>query len=518
MKYTFAEFEFNEQLLELKRNGDVVEAQPKMFELLAYLLAHRDRLIPKDKLIDEVWSGRIISDATISSRVSALRHALDDSGTTQRFIKTIYGKGFRFIGDVQEHSGVTVYDRQGNPNQKQGQKRQSRRSIAVLPFRTIGPARAHAMLSQALPSEIIMAMARLRWMFVIARGSSFRFDSLNVRLDRLREQLGVDYCLMGSIETLDEALTVGVELVDARNGEIIWTDRYTTTIGGIHEIRQEIVSQVVSGVEVELPAYEAARARLKDSASLDAWESYHIGLSKIFSLGRRDLDSALGDFERAISLDPNFARAHAGLAHVHWWRSLQLPSQSRSITLERMFGEIDTALSLDANDPFVSTVAGRGFWVTSDEPTARSHFERAIGLSPSYCQAFSGLAGMQALSGAAEQALENNAVALSLSPLDPTHHNMCGTQISAYLTLGKIPQAAEWANKASARDHDSLPVMCAAITALHLDGQTDVARRVATRISSQFPGIAANDLAARLPNLNGPLVAMLAGVLANYDL
>ena len=160
--------------------------------MLAFLLEHRERLVSKDEIFENVWGGRVVTDSALASRVKSLRKLLDDDGRTQRYIRTVHGKGFRFVADVRvQQDDVTVSagknDGQGDDklvaSDSQTSEPGRRPSIAVLPFRQIGETGPYVTIADGLPHELITELARLRWLFVIARGSSFRLrgDDLDLR-------------------------------------------------------------------------------------------------------------------------------------------------------------------------------------------------------------------------------------------------------------------------------------------------------------------------------------------------
>src|SRR4051794_33483408 len=179
-------------------------------------------MVSKDEIIEKIWNGRIVSDAAIASRIKSARQALGDDGSTQRVIRTVHGQGLRFIAQVRtvasEGDVLWVSSRESEaPSALAGN---ARPSIAVLPFQLLGSAGPHVAIADALPHDLIASLACLRWLFVIARGSSFRFRDVDFDLAEVGTILNVSYCLSGIVEMLGTAVAVTVELADTRTGGI----------------------------------------------------------------------------------------------------------------------------------------------------------------------------------------------------------------------------------------------------------------------------------------------------------
>src|SRR5687768_8683954 len=173
MIYAFDQFELDLATVELRAGGQAVDLEPQVFALLALLVENRDRLVSKDEIIEKVWDGRIVSEAAVASRVKSARQALGDDGKSQRFIKTLHGQGYRFVAEaraVRSGGSVLVAEPPELSDMVERLQRVSRPSLAVLPFRFVGGDERYATLATALPDELIAELARLRWLFVTARG------------------------------------------------------------------------------------------------------------------------------------------------------------------------------------------------------------------------------------------------------------------------------------------------------------------------------------------------------------
>ena len=309
-----------------------------------------------------------------SSRVKSVRQALGDDGKAQRFIKTIHGQrlplrrrrerrcacGNRVSGQAQGRSSSVSLD---DPAADQI----ARPSIAVLPFRLIGEAGRYAAIADALPHELIAELARLRWLFVTARGSSFRLRAPLPDMGEIGRLLGVRYCLSGTVEIAGASLTVTVELVDTRDGGVVWAEQFAGAVDDVHRIRADIRARILTELEIRIPLHEAA-LRASDG---DREPRFLVGLSPRpaahVPLQPRDNAAALALFERAVALDPGFARAHAGLSFVALPDGLPA-AHGGSAPARRLWpGAIaERGLELDPIDPFVNFTMGRSFWLVGD--------------------------------------------------------------------------------------------------------------------------------------------------------
>jgi TolB-like protein len=447
MLYRFGPFELDTGKVELRAGGAVRPVEPQVFALLALLVENRERLVSRDELIEKVWDGRVVSDSAVASRVKSARQALGDDGRAQQFIRTVHGQGFRFIAEVRTSSSALLADSAAQPVAAESST--ARPSIAVLPFRLVGKAGRYAAVADALPHELIAELSRLRWMFVTARGSSFRLRDSQEDMEAIGRLLGVRYCLSGSVEIAAANLAVNVELVDTRSGGVVWGDRYGGALDGVHAVRDEIRSRILAALEVQIPLHEATLARLTVTENLDAWAAYHVGLQHVYRFNRRDNVAAAAMFAQAIARDPGFARAHAGLSFVHFQNAFlrNTDDLAGEVGLARRHAE--QGIGLDPLDPFVNFTMGRTYWLEGDLEASLPWLERSITLCPNYAQGIYARAWTEALSGRGADGRRDVDLAMRLSPLDPLYYAMLGTRALSHLDLAEDTEAARWAERAA---------------------------------------------------------------------
>lgn len=372
---------------ELRREGAIVPVEPKAFDIIALLIRERARVVSKQELVDTIWNGRFITDSSLSTAIKTARRAVGDDGQTQHMIKTIHGQGFRFVADVQEvEPAPTQPVREPRLEESKPRHGAGRPSIAVLRFLNLGEEAKTSLLANALPAELISALSRLKWLHVIARGSSFRFEPDSFIPHEVMEQLDVGYILCGDISPRGDCLAVSLELQSAAHGTLVWSDQFIFPAEEISRVRSEMVAATVSKLEASIPEFEAAATRRLSASQFDAWSHFHLGLTQAFRFSPDGNQIAAEHFEAATKLDPEFARAHAGNSFVHWQNAFMRIEASREEHLAVAVKEAKRALEIDARDPFSNFCMGRAIWLSGDVEDSLSWLDRGLFLNPNFAQ------------------------------------------------------------------------------------------------------------------------------------
>ncbi len=519
MIYRFAGFELDRGRMELRRDGAAVSVEPQVFALLLLLVENRDRLVSRDELIEKVWDGRVVSDSAVDSRVKSARRAVGDDGRAQRCIRTLHGRGFRFVAEVEEGGAPAIVVTPAVvPPSVAAEPVTARPSIAVLPFRILGAADAYAAIADALPDELITELARLRWLFVIARGSSFRFRAPDPDLAAVGRTLGVRYCVTGTVEIAGGRLAVGVQLVDARDGGVVWADRLVSAVADVHATRAAIVAQIVAALELRIPLHEAQHAALAAPASLDAWSAYHLGLQRMFRFHRGDNAAAGELFARAIAAEPGFARAHAGLSFVHFQNAFLRYTGDTAAAVASARRSAERSVELDPLDPFANLTMGRSLWLEGELDASAGWLERATTISPSYAQAIYARAWTHALSGRGADGKLDADAAMALSPLDPLHYAMMATRALGHVVCGETADAATWAERAARAPGAHVLIAVIALAAHELNGDPARAAAWAANVRERAGAITQADFFRSFPFADAAARARLTAALAVYGI
>ena len=497
MAWIFGDFRLDPERFELFCGAELVRLEPQVLALLCLLVRHHDRMVTKDEIVEKIWNGQSVSDASISSRIRSARQAVGDDGHHQTTIRTVHGRGFRFVAEVVETAPAQAAKATAPP--ETNSPLTGRPSIAILPFRPLAMTPELAILADAIPSEIIQALSRLRWLAVIARGSSFRFRKPDPDLELIATALGARYVLSGIIEANVSRLAVTLELSDASTNEVIWGDRINAPLDAIDDLRSRVVAHLVTALDVYIPLNEARSSQMAALETLDAWANYHLGLQHLYRFTTNDNQRAKGLFERAVMLDPHFARAHAGLSFTSFLEAfLHLGPHLKEATRAARH-HAERGLELDSLDPFANFTMGRSHWLTNDLDAAAEWLARATTLNPNYAQGFYSSAMTSMLTGnlaATEVGLDT---ALQLSPLDPLLYGMHGVRSQMFIQSGDYAAAARWGDRAAATPGAHYLIAMIAMVANGLAGRHDTAARWRQTVRQRKPDASAAHYFASFP-------------------
>lgn len=418
MLYRFDGYVLDTVRRELLRETILIPLQPQVFDLLVFLVENRDRVVTKEDLIASVWHGRIVSESTLTSRINAARNAIGDSGQKQCLIRTVRRKGFRFVGDIAKG--------EDQPQARHGQSARlatvpgqgERPSIAVLPFDDLSDDPGQDHFPDGISEDIITALSRLRWFFVVARNSSFIYKGRAVHLDKIAEELGVDYVVEGSVRKVGNRVRITAQLNDVSTGSHIWADHFDREIDDVFQIQDEITESVIAAIEPQLYRIESVRAREKPTESLDAWELVMRALSHYWRVTRHDNEQAQNLLEQAIRIDPEYGQALGVLANSHMfgahmgWEDLEAATPVAEPSAMR-------AIGYDNEDAWAHTALGHVYLLTRRFDESLAEYRQALYRNPNFAlaQAYYGLC--LSYSGQWREAEYEVQRAIRLSPHDP---------------------------------------------------------------------------------------------------
>ncbi|WP_247502303.1 winged helix-turn-helix domain-containing protein, partial [Bradyrhizobium sp. 1] len=235
MTFQFEDFLLDPERRELRRADSLIALEPQVFDLLIYLVRNRERVVTRDNLLDAIWNGRVVSESTLTSRINAARRAVGDNGEEQRLIRTIARKGVRFVGEVTELSSAATQAAPARPSNAApaGLPLPDRPAIAVLPFTNMSGEAEQDYFSDGISEDIITALSKLRWFFVIARNSSFIYKGRAVHLRQVAEELGVRYVVEGSVRKDGDRVRINAQLNDVATGSHLWAERYDRELADV---------------------------------------------------------------------------------------------------------------------------------------------------------------------------------------------------------------------------------------------------------------------------------------------
>jgi TolB-like protein len=423
----FNDFEIDVARYELRRGDELVPIEPQVFDLLVHLVRNRNRIVSKSEVIDVVWKGRIVSEAALSSRISAARRAIGDNGADQVLIRTHHKRGFRFIGNVDCNSPLPDSLAVGPARQLTAVGKAAaapalglsdRPSIAVLPFQSMSGDLAQKHFADGLTEDIITGLSRQQW-FSVVRNSSFVFKGEAIDVRKVASELGVRYVLEGSVRKAADRVRVTAQLIDANKRIHVWADRHDSVLADIFDRQDQITSRVIDSVRSQIVLAEAARVRRKPPQDIDAWDLVMQALPHMWRVNTDEQRLAQALLREAVALDAEYAHAHALLG----WTYVNLFNlDSHTPISELTDNALDTAgkaLTLDDQDHWGHLVLGLGYARRRRPEEAVKHLSNAVYLNPNFALGHAGLGYAFACCGQPKRGLQSLEQAQRLSPLDP---------------------------------------------------------------------------------------------------
>jgi adenylate cyclase len=305
-------------------------------------------------------------------------------------------------------------------NTRNKRKPSSMASIAVLPFTNMSGDPEQEYFSDGITEDIITELSRFGNLAVIARHSSFAYKGKVVTTAAIAQELGVEYVLEGSVRRVGQRVRVTAQLIHAASGNHVWAERYDREVTDIFAVQDEVTHSIVGTMAVELDEESLKRARHKSPADLRAYEHWLRGKNTIYLVGLTTLE-ARQHFERAIAVNPSYARAHSGLAQTYLWEAMEypLPGESQTAAYERAFERSQMAVTLDDTEYEAHLILAWSYLHRRDCVLAKKHLDRAIKLNPNAADMLASAAYLLQVLGEAEEAVKCAQTALRLNPHSP---------------------------------------------------------------------------------------------------
>jgi TolB-like protein len=486
--FSFENFVLDCDQRELRRGAALVPVEPKVFDFLTYVIQNRDRVVSKDELIATVWQGRIVSDSALATCISAARSAVADHGGQQRLIKTLPRKGLRFIGSVQQDDHKLVRMPMAEPLPAVPNPPLAlpdKPSIAVLPFQNISSDPEQEYFADGFVEDVISGLSRIKWLFVVARNSSFAYKGKPVDVRQVGRELGVRYVLEGSVRKAGSRVRVSGQLIEAQTGNHLWAERYERIHADIFVLQDELTMSVVGAIEPSLRRAEIERVKRKRPDSLDAYDLVLRALPFSYRHTEEDAAKAVPLLEKAIELEPGYAAAHAPLAWCYLGRFRSCRhEEDRAAALHHA----SAAIAGGADDATALAIAGFIVALIERDPaTAFTIFDRALEISNSNIFALSCSALIMSLLGRTAPAIERAQRALRLSPFDSFNYLAYNALAVSYF-LTQQHQSSRDAARLAVQLHPRFSVchlyLAAALVRL---GEEEEANRVAQRVLALDP-------------------------------
>jgi TolB-like protein/cytochrome c-type biogenesis protein CcmH/NrfG len=502
MTLSFGDYEINLDRRELRRAKHPVHVQPQVFDLLVYLVQNRDRVVSKDDLITSVWGGRIVSDSTLTSRINAARKAVGDSGELQKMIRTIPRKGLRFVGAMNEQPG-NIQPVEAPPHLVREQPRTAlplsdRPAIALLPFNNMSGDPEQEYFSDGISEDIITALSKLRWFFVISRNSSFTYKGKSVHVKQIGAELGVRYVVEGSVRKSGDRVRITAQLNDVSTGSHVWAEHYDRKLTDVFAVQDEITEAIVAAIEPQIYVAENFRSRRKPPNSLDAWDLVMRALSHYWRITREDNVLAQTLLEKATAIDPNYGQALGVLATCHMF-AVHMGWADITKTAPIAERAALAAIMADSEDPWAHNALGSVYFSTRRLDNSLAEFELALQLNPNFSLALGYYGLALCYCGRWQEANEAAQRALRLSPRDPFSAIYYGVAAYAQFVGKNYSEAISLSREAIRLRGDFSGAYRVLTVAAGMAGQTEVATAALQELRRAQPNISLAWIADALP-------------------
>src|SRR6185312_8733202 len=491
--FAFGEYRLDLKRRELHRAGALVALEPKVFDLLVFLVQQRDRVVSRDDLIEAVWQGRVVSDSAVTTRLNAARRAVGDDGTAQLLIRTFTRKGVRFMADVVELPELPprALDEPagaGGPPHSRASGRANQPAIAVLPFQNLSGDPAQDYFVDGMVDEIITALSRIRWLFVLARNSSFTYKGQAIDVKQVGRDLAVDYVLEGSVRKAGSRLRITGQLIDASTGAHLWADRFEGQLEDVFDLQDKVASSFAGIIEPELQVAETARAAQRPTSDLTAYDLY-LRAYEIFLSSTRQIPEALRLLEQAIERDPRYrpALALAGMCCF----ALLRDSRSDNPAIDRAKGVEFARRALEGSSDYPGVLANAAVTLAyfgEDIGAMMALVDRALAINPNFARGWHIAGLLRVWAGEPDDAIRYLESALRLSPRARigTSANLIGL---AHLFAGRFAEAVPQLLLAIQADPSfPSPYRVLAACYAHLGRPSD-AREVIARLRAITPAL-----------------------------
>ena len=520
MIYGFETYTLDADRYELRRGDDVVAVEPQVLDVLLHLVRNRSRVVSRDDLIAGVWDGRIVSDSTLSSRISAVRCAIGDDGGQQRLVRTLPRKGYRFIAAVDESNEPANTRAQVSIDPYGGIRSASREkaSILVMPFANLSADSDQDRFIDGLVDDIATALSRFRHLVIIGRSATCGYKRQALDLRQLTAELGARYVIDGTLRKEGSRVRITAQLVD-RSMSCLWAGRFEGSSRSSFDLQDRVTAGVVGALVPKVEQAEIERIKAEPGCERDAYACTLRGLNNLHRWTKSGIGEALQLFQKAIEIEPEFASAYAMAAYCYvqrqsyGWvtdRPREISECSALAARAAEFGK-DDALALARAAHAISAVGG-------DVEGGAGLIGRAIGLNPHLAAAWYVSGWIKLWVGKPELAIQHLEHAIALSPSDRLVFKIHAARAYAYFFSGRYDAAAAAAGEALSERPNYLTALRIASASRALGGRLIEGRQLMTRMRQLDPGLRVSGLGDILPFRRERDAAKWAGALRQAGL
>jgi TolB-like protein len=422
-RFLFGQFMFDPGRGTLSRDGDVVPIGHRALSVLHALLKAQGQVVTKAELMAFAWPDAVVEESNLSVQIAALRKLLSQASGEDDWIATVARVGYRFAGTVVPCEGAA-----DEPGRDGVTHPAAKPSLAVLPFDNLSGDADQEYFADGVTEDIIAALSRFRWFFVMARNASFTFKRKAVGAREVAQVLGVRYVLAGSVRKSANRMRISAQLIDAQRATQLWADHYDFELGELLSVQDDIAQQVVGAIEPELLRTESTLAVThRGRRDMTGWDLVHQGTWYFHQVTRSTHLRARDLFREACKADPQLAEAHAWLGRVSAGIVAYGWSDDEASDLREGIGAALRAVQIDDKNPYAHYALAITSVYDGNFGQAVRAGEMAIELSPGFALGHLVLGMACLFSGHASQAAQSLERGLRLNPHDPQNfvwHNI----------------------------------------------------------------------------------------------
>jgi TolB-like protein/DNA-binding winged helix-turn-helix (wHTH) protein/cytochrome c-type biogenesis protein CcmH/NrfG len=473
--FTVGEWRVDQRANELTRDGETVKLEPKAMQVLCFLASRQGSVVSREELEIEAWSRMVVTQDAVTNAIIKVRKALGDEARHPRYIETVSKSGYRLIAEVGRGAPETPVPLSATwwkrrrlllalllllttvaaglwlvPTQETAPfigpvedplLLERKLGIAVLPFDNVGADPGQAYFADGLTEDLITDLSKLSGLRVVARSSTLAYKDSVKTEEVIARELGVDYLLEGSVRRSGDSVRINVRLSDSGGGGNLWAERFDRRMDDIFQIQDEIAAQIVAALNLEIGPDERSRMTRNNLASVQAYDEFLRGLDYYGRRSQEDTRLAVRHYERAIAIDPGFARAYAGLALVYTRDAVDGWDLTARDSLIQAAELTEKARRLDPSVPQIYFVEGQIELFRRKYDAAIRNAEQAISIKPSYADGYALLAWILHFAGRPSEGLASMQQAVRLNPRVPSVYRL--VRGALYYSAGEIDKSLQ---------------------------------------------------------------------------
>jgi TolB-like protein/Flp pilus assembly protein TadD len=344
------------------------------------------RLLTKDDLLRQLWPGTIVEENNLNKNISILRKALGECAAGNSYIETVPRVGYRFTAPVEQVSaaGPTLVMSHEPPPAPPAPPR--RKSVAVLYFENLSGDCEDEYFRDGMTEDVITELEKIRELRLVPRTSMLAFRDKPVPITQVGDQLCADFVMEGSIRRAGDRLRITARLAETASGHSVWAERFDRRMEDVFAIQDEIAQSIALALRVVLTDKEKSEIEKVPTSNIQAYDYYLRGRKFLYQLRSPSLEFARQMFARAIVIDPNYARAYAGVADCSSFLYMWFDASEDNLREARSASR--RAVELDPESPVTHASLGLALFLSGDHEAARDEFETALGLCTELFEAY----------------------------------------------------------------------------------------------------------------------------------